>query len=55
MRIGIDASALPPEPVGAGNYIIQLIRALTALESEHQFTIFAQQSGRELIGELRGR
>ncbi len=52
MRIGIDATALPPNPVGAGNYIIQLVRALAALETEHQFTIFAQQSGRELIGDL---
>ncbi len=55
MRIGIDTSALPPHPVGAGNYIIRLVRALTALGSEHQFTIFAQQNGRELIGDLAGR
>jgi glycosyltransferase involved in cell wall biosynthesis len=52
MRIGIDATALPPNPVGAGNYIIQLVRALAALEPEHQFTIFVQQSGRNLIGDL---
>ncbi len=52
MRIGIDATALPPRPVGAGNYIIQLIRALAALETDHQFVIFASQSGRKLIGEL---
>ena len=52
MRIGIDASALPPHPVGAGNYIIQLVRALATLETEHQFTVFAQQSGRKLIGDL---
>ena len=52
MRIGIDATALPPNPVGAGNYIIQLVRALADLETEHQFTIFAQQSGCQLIGDL---
>jgi glycosyltransferase involved in cell wall biosynthesis len=52
MRIGIDATALPPNPVGAGNYIIRLVRALAALETEHQFIIFAQRSGGELIGEL---
>jgi glycosyltransferase involved in cell wall biosynthesis len=52
MRIGIDASALPPNPVGAGNYIIQLVRTLATLETEHRFTVFAQQSGRELIGDL---
>lgn len=52
MRIGIDTTALPPNPVGAGNYIIQLIRSLVALETEHHFVIFVQQSGRSLIGEL---
>jgi glycosyltransferase involved in cell wall biosynthesis len=52
MQIGIDATALPTNPVGAGNYIIQLIRSLAALETEHQFVVFAQQSGRKLIGEL---
>jgi glycosyltransferase involved in cell wall biosynthesis len=55
MRIGIDTSALPPNPVGAGNYIIQLVRTLAALESKHQFTIFAQQNRRELIGNLAGK
>jgi glycosyltransferase involved in cell wall biosynthesis len=49
MRIGIDATALPPQPVGAGNYIIQLIRALTALDSENEFVIFAGQRGPSLI------
>lgn len=49
MRIGIDATALPPQPVGAGNYIIQLIRALSALEPEDEYVIFAQKSGRTLI------
>lgn len=52
MRIGIDATALPPNPVGAGNYIIQLVRTLAAMDTGHEFVIFAQQQGRELIGEL---
>ena len=43
MRIGIDATALPSEPVGAGTYMIQLIRALTGLETEHELVIFAQR------------
>jgi glycosyltransferase involved in cell wall biosynthesis len=56
MRIGIDATALPPRPVGAGNYIIQLIRAI-ALSNEMtepvldanqpnglEFVIFVQKS-----------
>ncbi len=32
MRIGFDATALPDRPVGAGRYIIRLVRALSALE-----------------------
>ncbi len=50
MKIGIDATALPPQPVGAGNYIIQLIRALAELDEEASYTIFVQPHGRELIG-----
>ena len=49
MRIGIDATALPPQPVGAGNYIIQLIRALALTESDHEFVVFAQPRGADLI------
>jgi glycosyltransferase involved in cell wall biosynthesis len=49
MRIGIDATALPPQPVGAGNYIIQLIRTLAGIRSGHELFIFAQQSGPKLI------
>ena len=49
MRIGIDATALPPQPVGAGNYIIQLIRALAAGDFDNQLVIFAQQKGPRLI------
>ncbi len=49
MHIGIDATALPHQPGGAGNYIIHLIRALASLSNEYQFTIFAHHSGRDLI------
>lgn len=49
MRIGIDATALPPQPVGAGNYMIQLIRALAALEDAPDLVIFAHQHGAALI------
>jgi glycosyltransferase involved in cell wall biosynthesis len=55
MRIGIDASALPSRPVGAGNYIIQLIRAIarrlaiddsqaTSQVDRLEFVIFIQKS-----------
>ena len=49
MRIGIDATPLPPQPVGAGNYIIQLIKALVEQKSDHDFVIFAQPSGQDMI------
>jgi len=49
MRIGIDATALPPQPGGAANYIIQLIRSLASLETDSHFTVFAYQSGYNLI------
>ena len=48
-RIGIDATALPPQPAGAGIYTINLIRSLAALDTDIEFYIFAQQSGRRLI------
>lgn len=49
MRIGIDGTALPAQPVGAGNYIIHLIRSLIELNSEHEFVIFAQLSRQHLF------
>jgi glycosyltransferase involved in cell wall biosynthesis len=49
MRIGIDATALPPQPVGAGNYIIQLIRALADLKVDDEFVIFTHRRGHALI------
>jgi glycosyltransferase involved in cell wall biosynthesis len=49
MRIGIDATALPPQPVGAGNYIIQLIRALAKADINAQLVIFAQKKSPALI------
>jgi glycosyltransferase involved in cell wall biosynthesis len=43
MRIGIDATPLPSDPGGAGNYIVQLVRALLASPGEHHFVIFIQR------------
>jgi glycosyltransferase involved in cell wall biosynthesis len=48
-RIGIDATALPPQPAGAGIYTINLIHSLAALDTDFEFYIIAQQSGRKLI------
>jgi glycosyltransferase involved in cell wall biosynthesis len=49
MRIGIDATALPPRPVGAGNYIIELIRHIERMDRADEFVVFAQPHGRDLI------
>ena len=49
VRIGIDATALPQQPVGAGNYIIQLIRALVKANFDHQLVIYTQQHSPDLI------
>ncbi len=42
MRIGIDATAVPPKPMGAGRYILYLIHELDKLDSSHDFIVFAQ-------------
>jgi len=49
-RIGIDATALPAQPVGAGNYIIQLVKALAKMDLDYEFIVFAQKSKRDLFG-----
>lgn len=55
MRIGIDATALPSQPVGAGNYTIHLIRALNGIIHTDELVVFSQPSKIPLIdkkGEL---
>ncbi len=44
MRIGLDITALPPQPVGAGNYIIQLANALLRRPFCDELVIFVQRS-----------
>ena len=46
MLIGIDATALPHQPGGAGIYTIQFIRALASLHTEYKFIVFAHDSGK---------
>ena len=41
MRIAIDATAIPRLVAGAGVYTYQLVRALAALEAEHDYVVFA--------------
>lgn len=52
MRIGIDTTPLPRQPLGAGTYVIELVRALSALKSKHRFVLVATETGRTQIGEL---
>jgi glycosyltransferase involved in cell wall biosynthesis len=40
--IAFDASSVPPRPAGAGVYTLQLIRALTRLDSEHEYVVYAR-------------
>jgi glycosyltransferase involved in cell wall biosynthesis len=54
MHIGIDASPLPLEPVGAGTYIIQLIRALVEINSEHDLFVFLHRTRLPLFDDLPG-
>jgi len=49
MRVGIDATALPPKPVGAGTYTVNLIRALHSLDLGYDLIVFATQRGQDLI------
>src|SRR5512136_1892389 len=49
MRIGLDATPLPADPVGAGTYIIQLILALGKLQTEHEFFVFVHRNRQELF------
>lgn len=49
VHIAYDATALPPQPVGAGNYIIQLLRALVEQSTGARFTVFVQPYQRALL------
>ncbi len=52
MKIGIDITPLPPNPVGAGTYIIQLVRAICKLPIDHHLFLIAHPNGRKLIGDF---
>lgn len=42
MRIGIDATAIPLNRSGAGNYIFNLVAGLAKIDAENQYFIFAK-------------
>lgn len=49
MRIAFDATAAPPQPVGAGNYILQMAQALSRLGAELELVVFAQKTGTQSL------
>ena len=44
MRIGFDATAIPALRAGAGNYIYHLIHALSQVDRENEYFVFAQKT-----------
>ena len=50
MRIGIDATAMPRQPVGAGIYMINLVRTLAELKKDFDLIVFHHRSANEQLG-----
>ena len=46
MRIGIDATSIPAKRVGAGNYIYNLVNALSEIDERNQYFIFINSNFR---------
>src|SRR3989304_2514286 len=46
MRIGIDATAIPPKRSGAGNYIFNLVRGLAQVDAENLYFVFTKPEHR---------
>ena len=42
LHIGFDATAIPPNRAGAGNYIFNLVRALAKVDMENEYIVFAK-------------
>jgi glycosyltransferase involved in cell wall biosynthesis len=42
MRIAIDATSVPPQRLGAGTYIYNLVRALAQLDTDDRYFVFAK-------------
>ncbi len=54
MRIGIDATALPPLLLGAGNYVAHLTRALLKVDSKNEYVVFVKPEQRFLFEPRQG-
>jgi glycosyltransferase involved in cell wall biosynthesis len=50
LRIGIDATAVPVERTGAGNYIFNLVRALARVDRRNEYVVFAQPAFADQLG-----
>jgi glycosyltransferase involved in cell wall biosynthesis len=48
MRVGVDARPAAEVPGGRGSYVRELLRALAALDSEHEFVLFARRRWEDL-------
>jgi glycosyltransferase involved in cell wall biosynthesis len=47
MRVGIDATAVPVQRTGAGNYIVNLIRTLGQVDRSNEYVIFGKGAHEE--------
>jgi len=55
MRFGIDVTALPPQPFGAANYIINLVQALLRVDATNEYVIFAKPRHAPLFDATRAQ
>jgi glycosyltransferase involved in cell wall biosynthesis len=55
MRIGIDATALPLQLFGAGNYIVNLTQALLRLDKANEYVVFAKPDHAVLFAGLNAQ
>lgn len=51
MRIGVDATALPPRLFGAGNYIVNLVRQLPRVDAANEYWVFVKPEQAHLFQE----
>jgi glycosyltransferase involved in cell wall biosynthesis len=54
MRVGIDATAVPLQRTGAGNYIVNLIRTLGQVDRSNEYVIFGKGAHEKELSPGRG-
>jgi glycosyltransferase involved in cell wall biosynthesis len=55
LRLGIDVTALPPQPFGAANYIINLVQALLRIDATNEYVIFSKPLHAPLFDSTRAQ